>query len=68
MPPAKAETYENLVKYYNRGVSPHVHCECGKIIAENRLESHKESNIHALLMRYKQQYTKLKKIKITNDI
>lgn len=61
MPPAKAETYENLLKYYNRGVFPQVQCECGKIIAQNKLELHKESNIHALLMRYKEQYTKMKK-------
>lgn len=60
MPPAKVETYENLLRYYNKGVFQQVQCECGKIITENKLDTHKQSNIHNLLMRYKEQHTKMK--------
>ena len=57
----KATTYDNLVKYYNRGIHPYTTCECGKIITENKLASHQSSTLHLLLMRYKEQCEKLKK-------
>ena len=59
MPPAKASTYENMLNYYNRGVFPYVTCECGKIIAENKLKSHQTSNLHFQLLRYKEQHERL---------
>lgn len=61
MPPAKASTYDNLVKYYNRGVYQYVECECGKLITENKLKSHQTSNLHEMLMRYKEQHKKMSK-------
>lgn len=59
MPPAKASTYDNLVKYYNRGVFPYVTCQCGKIITENKLKIHQTSNLHDMLMRYKEQQQRM---------
>ena len=53
------ETYENLVRYYNRNVSVQETCECGKILPKHKMEGHRKTGIHKLLMSYKEQCQKL---------
>ena len=55
-----ANTYENLVAYYNRGYSPYYQCECGKYVQEKTRTKHEETTLHAYLMEYKIRCQKLK--------
>lgn len=59
--PKDPKAYENLLKHYNKGISPHVTCECGKIVQEKQMEKHKQSNTHKYLLYYKEQCEELKK-------
>lgn len=54
-----AETYENLVRFYNRNVPVFETCECGKIMPQHKMEDHRKTGIHKLLMSYKAQCRKL---------
>ena len=55
-----AETYENLLRHYNRRVPQLVECECGKITTQNGLEAHQRTGVHKLLLAYKEQCQKIK--------
>lgn len=57
----KAETYDTLVKHYNRHISPQMTCECGKIILEKQLEQHKTTGVHKVLLFYKKQKEEMTK-------
>lgn len=64
--PKDPNAYENLLKHYNKSISLHVTCECGKIVQEKQMEKHKSSNTHKYLLHYKNQCEQLKKELIEN--
>lgn len=55
--PLGENTYENLLKHYNRDSTFMVQCECGKIVKDKCLDRHKTTKLHALLMKYKTRQT-----------
>ena len=54
------ETYENLIRFYNRNVPVLETCECGKIMPKHKMEGHIKTGIHKLLLSYKEQCQKLR--------
>jgi hypothetical protein len=57
----KAETYETMVKHYNRHISRQTTCECGKILNESQMDRHLTTGVHKLLLYYKQQQDDMRK-------
>lgn len=56
----KADTYDNLVKHYNRDYSPFIECECGKYVMEKYMSKHKQTKLHSYLLGYKHKCLKIK--------
>lgn len=56
-----ADTYQTLLRHYNKTVPKLVVCECGKITGN--MERHLATGTHKLLLHYKQQYESMTRAK-----
>lgn len=55
-----ANTYDNLLAYYNKGYSPYYQCECGKYVQEKSKTKHETTTLHSFLLDYKVRCEKIK--------
>jgi len=62
MKPKSPDTYENILKHYNKDYSPSLICSCGKIVTQRFHEKHLKTKLHDMLIRLKKQCEELKEL------